>query len=70
MTRRFSWHSLSYMFAIHSCIPSAVPVLKLFYQRMKFQPAAEDGRSSTKVVLSENEKIQPATGEGRCTTRE
>ena len=30
-------------------------VLKLYYQRTKIQPAAGDGRSSTKVVLPENE---------------
>ena len=31
-----------------------VPVLNLYYQRMKIQPAAGDGRSSTKVVLADN----------------
>ena len=34
---------------------TAVPVLKLCYQRMKIQPADADGRYSTKVVLPENE---------------
>ena len=33
---------------------TAVPVLKLYYQRTKIQPAAGHGRSSTKVVLPEN----------------
>ena len=37
-------------------LETAVPVLKLYYPRMKNQPAAGDGRSSTKVVLQENEK--------------
>ena len=31
------------------------PVLKLYYQRTKIQPAAGDGRSSIKVVLSKDE---------------
>ena len=34
---------------------TAVPVLKLYYQRTRIQPAAGDGGSSTKVVLPENE---------------
>ena len=34
---------------------TTIPVLKLYEQRMKIQPAAGDGRSSTKVVLTENE---------------
>ena len=34
---------------------TAVPALKLYYQRTKIQPAAKDGGSSTKVVLPENE---------------
>ena len=34
---------------------TAVPVLKLYYQRTKIQPAAGDGRSSSEVVLPENE---------------
>ena len=34
---------------------TAVPVLKLYYQRTKIQPAVGHGRSSTKVVLPENE---------------
>ena len=34
---------------------TAVPVLQLFYQRAKIQPAAGDGRSSTKIVLLESE---------------
>ena len=34
---------------------TAVPVLKLYYQRTKIQPAAGDGRSSIKAVLPENE---------------
>ena len=36
---------------------TAVPVLKLYYQRAKTQLAARDGRSSTKVVLPENENV-------------
>ena len=36
-------------------LETAVPVLELYYQRMKIQPAAGDGRSSTKVVLLEKE---------------
>ena len=35
---------------------TAVPVPKLYYQSMKIQPAAGDGRSSTQVVLTENER--------------
>ena len=38
-----------------SCPATAVPVLKLYYQRMEIQPAAGDGRSSTKLVLPETE---------------
>ena len=34
---------------------TAVPVLKLYYKKTKIQPAAGEGRSSTKVVLPENE---------------
>ena len=34
---------------------TALPVLKLYYHRMKIQPAAGDGPSSTKVVLPQNE---------------
>ena len=34
---------------------TAVPVLKLYYQRREMQPAAGDGGSSTKVVLPEKE---------------
>ena len=48
---------------------TAVPVLKLYNQRMKIQPAAGDGRSSTKVVLPENEKIQPAAEDGRSSIK-
>ena len=51
---------------------TAVPVLKLYYQRTKIQPAAADGRSSTKVVLPENENPasrQPAAADGRSSTR-
>ena len=40
----------------------------LYYQRMKIQLAAGDGRSSTKVVLPENE-IQLAAGDGRSSTK-
>ena len=51
---------------------TAVPVLKLYYQRTTVQPAAGDGRVSTEVVLSENEN--PARPQPfqyyRCTTRE
>ena len=46
----------------------SVPVLTLYYQRTKIQPAAGDGRSSTKVVLSENENPaneNPASRRGR-----
>ena len=35
---------------------TAVPVLKLYYQRTEIQQAAGEGDSSTKVVLPENEK--------------
>ena len=39
---------------------TAVPVLKLYYQRTKIQPAAGHGRSSTEIVLPENKKsIRP-----------
>ena len=34
---------------------TAVPVLKLYYQRAKIHPVAGDGLSSTKLVLPENE---------------
>ena len=53
---------------------NAVPVLYLYYQRTKIQPAAGHGRSSTKAVLPENEN--PAGRRRwpfqyqRCTTRE
>ena len=40
---------------------TAVPVLKLYYQRMKKQPATGDGRSSTKAVLPENEDGRSST---------
>ena len=58
---------------------AAAPVLKLYYQRIvlpenkKIQPATGNGRSSTKVVLPENEN--PASRRRRpfqyhrCTTR-
>ena len=39
----------------------------LYYQRTSIQPAAGDGRSSTKVVLPEGEK-EAAAGDGRCST--
>ena len=45
-----------------------VPVLKLYFQRTIIQPAAGDGRSSTKVVLPEN-GIQLAAGDGRSSTK-
>ena len=64
------------------CPATAFPVLKFYYQRMEIQPAAGDGRSSTKLVLSENDtavpvlnlyyqrtKIQPAAGHGRSSTK-
>ena len=53
---------------------TAVPVLKLYYQRTKIHQVAENGRSSTKVVLPENEN--PSGRRERpfqyssCTTRE
>ena len=53
---------------------TAVPVRKLYYQRAKIQLAAEDGRSSTAVVLPENEN--PAGRQRRpfqcesCTSKE
>ena len=33
----------------------AVPVLKMYFQRMKIQPADGDGRDNTTVVLREHE---------------
>ena len=57
-----------------SCPATAVPVLKLYYQRMEIQPAAGNSRSSTKLVLPETEN--PAGRWPRrfqyqtCTTRE
>ena len=48
---------------------TAVPALKLYYQRTKIQPAAGDGRSSAKVVLPENDNPQPAAGDGRSSTK-
>ena len=36
---------------------TAVPVLKWYYQRTKVQPAGGHGRSSTKVLLPENENL-------------
>ena len=38
---------------------TAVPVLNLYCQRTKIQPAAEDGRYSTKVVLRERKSRRP-----------
>ena len=53
---------------------TVVPVLKLYYQRTKIQPAAGDGGSSTKVVLPENEnragRRRLRFQYERCTTRE
>ena len=46
---------------------TAAPVLKLYCQRTKIQPAAGDGGSSTKGVLPENEN--PAGGDGGSSTR-
>ena len=43
---------------------TAVPVLKLSYQKPKIQPGAGDGGSSTKVVLPERGKIPLAAGDG------
>ena len=34
---------------------AAGPIIKLYYQTTKIRPATGDGRSSTKVVLPENE---------------
>ena len=53
---------------------TAVPVLKLYYQRTKFHPVAGDGRSSTQVGLPENEnpsgyRRRPFQ-DSSCTTRE
>ena len=45
---------------------TAVPVLKLYYQRTKIQPAARDGRSSTKVVGCRRRPFEYHS----CTTRE
>ena len=42
-------------------------MLKWDYQRAKIQPAAGDGRSSTKVVL-QKVKVQPAAGDDRSST--
>ena len=33
---------------------TAVPVLKLYYQKTKIQPVSSDGRSDTKIVLRAN----------------
>ena len=48
--------------------PAGVPVLKLYYQRTKIQPADSHGRS-TQVVLPEKTKIQPAASPGRSSTK-
>ena len=54
---------------------TAVPVLKLYYQRTKIHQVAENGRSSTQVVLPENEnpsgrRERPLQYSSSCTTRE
>ena len=38
-------------------LETAVEVLKLYYKRMEIEPAARDGRSSTQVLLPENENL-------------
>ena len=62
---------------------TAVPILKLYYQKTKIQPAAGDGGSSTKVVRAaaadggsstkvvyyQRTKIQPAAGDGGSSTK-
>ena len=49
------------------CRRTAVPVLKLYYQRRKIQPAAGDGCSSTKVVPPENENLAGSRFQYFCT---